>query len=189
MESAPTSSGFSGKPLPGEPSRQVHIDTVLADLSDWVPGEATWDAVVMVFLHLPPALRAKVHRALWRSLKPGGWFILEAFHPKQLGRSSGGPKQLDMLCTLADVRSDLAAVARPCFFGSLDEGNRILHVDAPFPTGMVDHRRHDINLALDRGACHRFQAAITPGRHSSAGQRCQLQRREGRILQEHIDFD
>lgn len=91
-------------------SRQVHIDTVLADLSDWVPGEATWDAVVMVFLHLPPALRAKVHLALWRSLKPGGWFILEAFHPKQLGRSSGGPKQLDMLYTLADVRSDLAAV-------------------------------------------------------------------------------
>ena len=92
-------------------ARHVHIDTVQADLSDWAPGESNWDAVVMVYLHLPPALRSRVHLAMWQSLRPGGWFILEAFHPKQLGRSSGGPKQLDMLYTLQDLRSDLARVS------------------------------------------------------------------------------
>lgn len=59
-------------------------------------------------LHLPSSLRTKVMADLARALRPGGVLILEAFHPNQLGLTSGGPKDVDMLYTLQGLRSDLA---------------------------------------------------------------------------------
>jgi SAM-dependent methyltransferase len=86
----------------------ARLTTQWADLADWVPPEGRFDAVVLVFCHLPSALRRLAHPRLAAALKPGGRLILEAFHPSQLGRSSGGPKDVDMLYTLADLRSDFA---------------------------------------------------------------------------------
>ena len=86
--------------------RGVHIDTTHADLADWSPATAAFDAVVCTYLHLPPALRQPVHRALAQALRPGGWLLLEAFHPDQLPLTSGGPKDAAMLYTLAMLRDD-----------------------------------------------------------------------------------
>lgn len=86
------------------------LTTQCADLADWTPPPATFDAVVLVFCHLPGALRQLAHPRLAQALKPGGWLILEAFHPEQLNCSSGGPKDADMLYTLADLRSDFAGL-------------------------------------------------------------------------------
>ena len=44
-----------------------------------------------------------------RALRPGGRLILEAFHPLQLGKPSGGPKVAAMLYTLDLLRGDLQA--------------------------------------------------------------------------------
>jgi len=79
----------------------VTLTTVLADLGDWSPAPASFDAVVLVYTHLPGAIRRSAHRRLASSLRPGGWLILEAFHPAQLAHSSGGPKDPDMLYTSA----------------------------------------------------------------------------------------
>ncbi len=84
----------------------VHLPTVLADLAEWEPEPGAFDAVVLTFVHLPPALRPLAHQRLARALRPGGVLLLEVFHPQQIGRSSGGPKQADMLYTLADLRAD-----------------------------------------------------------------------------------
>ena len=65
-------------------------------------------AQVAIYLHLPPALRAPVHRKLVQALRPGGLLILEAFHPDQLPLSSGGPKDVAMLYTLTMLRADFA---------------------------------------------------------------------------------
>lgn len=83
-----------------------------ADLADWTPPGG-FDAAVLVFLHLPSALRRAVHRQVAQALRPGGVLLLEAFRPEQLARASGGPKDADLLCTLADLRAD--------FDGLLDE--------------------------------------------------------------------
>ena len=106
--------------------RGVAIETQLADLADWEPEPAGFDAVVLTFVHLPPALRESAHRRLARALRPGGWLILEAFHPSQLGRGSGGPKQVDLLYRRDDLRADfdglideVLAEERECL---LDEG-------------------------------------------------------------------
>ena len=92
--------------------RGVALGTELADLADWTPAPASVDAVVLVFVHLPPAIRAGAHRRLAAALRPGGRLILEAFHPRQLGRGSGGPKDVDMLCTLEMLRADFAGQLR-----------------------------------------------------------------------------
>ncbi len=88
--------------------RGVSIETIEADLADWAPAQASFDALVLTYVHLPPAFRMSAHRRLVRGLRPGGWFILEAFHPLQLALSSGGPKAEDMLYTAEMIRSDLS---------------------------------------------------------------------------------
>ena len=89
--------------------RQVTLQTVLVDLADWQPEPASADAVVLTYLHLPPPLRTPVMHKLVQALKPGGVLLLEAFHPRQLQYSSGGPKNEAMLYTLDMLHGDLAA--------------------------------------------------------------------------------
>ena len=89
--------------------RQVTLQTVLVDLADWQPEPASADAVVLTYLHLPPPLRTPVMHKLVQALKPGGVLLLEAFHPRQLQYSSGGPKNEAMLYTLDMLRGNLAA--------------------------------------------------------------------------------
>ena len=76
-----------------------------ADLSDWPVPEC--DAIVSIYAHLPPALRQRVHRRCWAALRPGGLFLLEAFTPGQLSRSSGGPKDEAMLYRASLLQEDL----------------------------------------------------------------------------------
>lgn len=92
--------------------RGVALRTKLVDLADWEPEPASVDAVVLVFLHLPDEIRAKVHRSLLHALRPGGLLLLEAFTPQQLQHSSGGPKAADMLYTLDLLRRDFGPAAR-----------------------------------------------------------------------------
>ncbi len=88
--------------------RGVTLQTVLGDLADWAPEPGAFDAVVLTYVHLPPAIRQQAHRRLARGLRPGGWLILECFHPLQLTHSSGGPKDPDMLYTAALLRDDFS---------------------------------------------------------------------------------
>jgi SAM-dependent methyltransferase len=92
------------------------VTTVLADLAAWEIAPAAWDAVVAIFCHLPPTLRAEVHRSAVRGLRPGGAFVLEAYTPAQLAHGTGGPQDPAMLYTLDGLRDELGglelAVAR-----------------------------------------------------------------------------
>ena len=90
--------------------RGVIIETVLADLADWQAEASSFDAVVLTYVHLSPAVRTVAHQRMALALRPGGVLLLEAFHPAQLGRSSGGPRQIDLLYSLADLRADFAGL-------------------------------------------------------------------------------
>ena len=84
----------------------VQLRTLEADLAAWTPAPASADAVVLTYVHLPAALRTAVHRNLAQALRPGGWLLLEAFHPQQLQYQSGGPKDAALLYTLEQLRAD-----------------------------------------------------------------------------------
>ena len=91
----------------------VVVVTELADLADWAPQVAAFDAVVLIYTHLPSSIRADAHRRLAMGLKPGGWLLLEAFHPAQLAHSSGGPNDPDMLYTPEQLSADFAGLLTP----------------------------------------------------------------------------
>lgn len=87
--------------------RKVPITTVNADLAGFSIPESYFAAVVAIFCHLPPELRARVHRNAIRGLKPGGAFILEAYTPRQLDHGTGGPHTPELLMEPEDIRAEL----------------------------------------------------------------------------------
>ena len=91
----------------------VSLTTEWVDLADWAPEPLSLDAVVLIYTHLPSAIRSAAHRRLAQGLRHGGWLILEAFHPAQLAHHSGGPKDLDMLYTPELLEADFATLLEP----------------------------------------------------------------------------
>lgn len=90
--------------------RGVKIQTLVADLNDFDPGDQCWDGILSIWCHLPSALRKRVHASCARALKPGGLFLLEAYRPAQLEMGTGGPKDVDMLPTLESLRQDFPSL-------------------------------------------------------------------------------
>ena len=90
--------------------RGLAVETVCADLADFPIEPGAWAGVVSVFCHLPRRVRAPLHAAVVRGLRPGGVLVLEAYTPGQLGRGTGGPSDPDLLPTLADLTVELAGL-------------------------------------------------------------------------------
>jgi len=88
----------------------VPLGTLQADLAEWSPEPNSFDAVVLVFLHLPPDLRPRVHAALAASLRPGGLLVLEGFDRSHLGLPGGGPRDPEWLFDPEMLRTDFAAL-------------------------------------------------------------------------------
>ena len=107
--------------------RGVAIQTVQIDLADYEIDPESQDLIVSIYCHLPDAIRKLVHKRAEVALKPGGLFILEAFHHSQLKHQSGGPKTTDLLYDLDALLDDfrklkmLEAFDGLCY---LDEGAR-----------------------------------------------------------------
>jgi hypothetical protein len=118
-------------------TRGVPLRTTVADLADHVPAPGRYGAVVLVFVHLPPALRRTVHARAAAALAPDGVVLLEAFTPRQLAFSSGGPRQADMLYDPAGIRGDFPGV-----------GWEVLE---------------EVELELDEGPLHQGRAAVVRG--------------------------
>lgn len=88
-------------------SRSVSIDYQIADLGQFdFRNDTPWDAIGLFYAHLPPPLRIKIHQQCVAALQPGGLLMLEAFRPQQLQRTTGGPKDPDMLYTLEQLLND-----------------------------------------------------------------------------------
>lgn len=103
----------------------VIVDCVHADLADYAPGADGYDALVLVFVHLPPEIRRQVHQRLLRALKSGGVLILEGFDRSHLGLPGGGPRDPAWLFDAAMLREDFAGcadLAIELIDGELDEG-------------------------------------------------------------------
>ena len=106
-------------------SHGVSVETVHADLADYQPETAGYDALVLVFVHLPPEIRCSVHQRLLGALKPGGVLILEGFDRSHAGLPGGGPRDPAWLFDAAMLREDFAACAQlsiELVDGDLDEG-------------------------------------------------------------------
>lgn len=86
----------------------VHVDMVQADLTAFEAEIAAFDALVLVFVHLPPQIRRVLHQRLLLTLKPGGLLLLEGFDRSHAGLPGGGPRDPDWLFDAATLRDDFA---------------------------------------------------------------------------------
>lgn len=77
----------------------IEFDYLTIDLLDSQLTLYPYDAVALVFLHLPPGFRAIFHQHLHRLIKPNGHLFIVGFSTEQLDYHSGGPKTLDWLYT------------------------------------------------------------------------------------------
>ena len=91
--------------------RGVTLTTEVADLTTYAIRPGHWSGIVATFVHLPPDLRRAVHTAVVAGLRPGGVYLLEAYHPDQLHHGTGGPRDINLLMTLAALRQELGGLA------------------------------------------------------------------------------
>jgi SAM-dependent methyltransferase len=124
-------------------SRGISLDTRCADLTCMNWPDASFDVVVSVFLHLPAAVRRRVHQSVWRALRPEGLVVVQAFSPAQLRFKSGGPTELDLLYTGALLREDFPEAR----IVTLEECTCVLD-EGPFHQGEAAV----VNLACERAA-------------------------------------
>lgn len=85
----------------------VAVTAIVSDLGEFEIVPHAWDAIVSIWCHLPASLRGRVYRACVAGLKPGGTFLLEAYHPRQLTFKTGGPPTADLMPTLDALRGEL----------------------------------------------------------------------------------
>ncbi len=88
----------------------VSITTECIDLALYEFEESRWDAIVSIWCHVNAGLRARLHAACVRALRPGGVFILEAYTPAQIGRGTGGPSDPDLMPTAALLGQELSGL-------------------------------------------------------------------------------
>lgn len=68
--------------------------------------EMQFDTIALIYAHFPVSIRLHAHKHLIQFLKPQGHIIFEAFSKEQLGNSSGGPKDLEMLFSISELKKE-----------------------------------------------------------------------------------
>ena len=105
----------------------IHINYEVVDLSKYKLKKNYYDAVAIIFLHLKPEVRIFIHSQVNKSLCAGGKLILEVFEKDQLGKSSGGPQNLEMLYSIEEMKNDFENMKIELLekkFINLDESER-----------------------------------------------------------------
>lgn len=87
-------------------SHNVNINYTTATYEEFNYPRSAYDAIGLIFVHMPSIMRTVIHKKFVQALKPNGVIILEAFHKEQLKYTSGGPKDIDMLYDEDELASD-----------------------------------------------------------------------------------
>jgi ubiquinone/menaquinone biosynthesis C-methylase UbiE len=88
----------------------VKIKYIVSSFEEYSFIENEYDAIALIFIHLNPTDREKIHRTLIKSLKSEGTLIIEAFSKSQINNASGGPKNVDDLYNTEDLESDFSGM-------------------------------------------------------------------------------
>lgn len=94
---------------------KVVIDFTLRTLEEQPYPSASFDAIALIYAHFPASIKSDYHQRLLDYLKPGGIVLFEAFSKNHLSYQAknphvGGPKDIDMLFSIAEIESDFKAL-------------------------------------------------------------------------------
>ncbi|MBA3649271.1 MAG: class I SAM-dependent methyltransferase [Chitinophagales bacterium] len=90
---------------------QVEINYEVGDFQFLTYNINQFDAIALIYAHFPADKKSSYHKILTTYLQPGGMVIFEAFSKKHLEYNSknekvGGPKEIGMLFSIDEIRSD-----------------------------------------------------------------------------------
>jgi SAM-dependent methyltransferase len=86
----------------------VYINYQVGDIFSYDFPEKVYDAVGIIFLHVKES--EILSRNVMDALKENGRIILELFSKNQLGKKSGGPQDLSMLCSIEQVQKNFSTL-------------------------------------------------------------------------------
>lgn len=109
---------------------RVEINYKISSLEEYIPAQKAYDAVALIFVHMPPILRKQVHLRMISALKSGACLILEAYEKSQINKGCGGPTNQELLFTTEMLKEDfrelkimhLRHVSKEVNEGSLHKG-------------------------------------------------------------------
>lgn len=89
----------------------VTIDYRIGELPKLGYTDAQFDAIALIYAHLPVSIRSEYHGLLDGYLRKGGHIIFESFSKdhleyRQRNEKVGGPKDLDSLFSIEEIKSD-----------------------------------------------------------------------------------
>lgn len=87
--------------------KNVTIHTIHADLTRYELGKESWQGIVSIYCHLHKDERVTLHHKCVDALSSNGIFIMESYSTNQLKYDTGGPKNIDLLLDLNEVRQEL----------------------------------------------------------------------------------
>jgi SAM-dependent methyltransferase len=92
-------------------NNNVSIDYQVGELQELDYKAEEFDAIALIYAHFPSAIKSSYHKTLSNYLRKGGLLIFEAFSKKHLdylakNEKVGGPKEIDMLFSIEEIRAD-----------------------------------------------------------------------------------
>lgn len=92
-------------------ANKVTIDYQVGGLQTLNYSDGQFDAIALIYAHFPADIKSLYHSTLDKYLRKGGLVIFEAFSKKHLdyllkNEKVGGPKDIDMLFSMEELKSD-----------------------------------------------------------------------------------
>jgi SAM-dependent methyltransferase len=92
-------------------NNNVSIDYQVGELQELDYKTEQFDAIALIYAHFPSAIKSTYHKTLSNYLRKGGFLIFEAFSKQHLhylakNEKVGGPKEIDMLFSIEEIRAD-----------------------------------------------------------------------------------
>lgn len=86
--------------------KRVQIEYIINNYENISFQKEQFDCIVLVFAHMHQLKRDEYHNKLMTFLKPGGTLILEGFSKKQIDKTTGGPRNIEMLFSEQELQKD-----------------------------------------------------------------------------------
>jgi SAM-dependent methyltransferase len=92
-------------------ARGLTVDFVVADVVEYQPERAAFDAVVIAYLHLPARDRERVLAGAVAALAPGGRILVVGHDRTNLTDGTGGPRDPDILYRPDEIVAELPGLS------------------------------------------------------------------------------
>ena len=118
----------------------LDVEWIEADLRTYSPAQRAFDLVVIVYIHLPAAVRRDVIRHGAEAVAVGGTLLVIGHDRSNLERGFGGPQDPALLFTPEDITADLAGI----------DGIHVVHAERVFRAVTAADGEHTAVDALVR---------------------------------------